>query len=96
MYERSGLHFLEIKEVCMDDGGSYTCSVTNAAGTATATAELHIQGELTDQRSGSSSIALSESCLIINDRGVNVSPAVSPPQVLLMTPPGEFFRLPTP
>ncbi|XP_050923881.1 myosin light chain kinase, smooth muscle-like, partial [Lates calcarifer] len=44
MYERSGLHFLEIKEVCMDDGGSYTCSVTNAAGTATATAELHIQG----------------------------------------------------
>ncbi|KAF0026982.1 hypothetical protein F2P81_021719 [Scophthalmus maximus] len=44
VYERCGLHFLEIKEVCVDDAGSYTCSVTNSAGTATASAELHVQG----------------------------------------------------
>ncbi|XP_040912585.1 myosin light chain kinase, smooth muscle isoform X2 [Toxotes jaculatrix] len=44
MYERSGLHFLEIKEVCVDDAGSYTCLVTNSTGTVTATAELHVQG----------------------------------------------------
>lgn len=49
MYERSGLHFLEIKEVCVDDAGSYTCSISNHAGTVTATAELHIQGEPTNQ-----------------------------------------------
>ncbi|CAK6974033.1 myosin light chain kinase%2C smooth muscle [Scomber scombrus] len=43
MYERSGLHFLEIKEVCLEDAGSYTCSVSNSAGTAAATAELSVQ-----------------------------------------------------
>ncbi|XP_033842327.1 myosin light chain kinase, smooth muscle [Periophthalmus magnuspinnatus] len=43
MYERSGLHFLEIKEVCVEDGGSYTCIVSNNAGAATATADLNIQ-----------------------------------------------------
>eukprot|EP00064_Thunnus_orientalis_P023004 superscaffoldBa00008289_g23228 len=48
MYERSGLHFLEIKEVCLEDVGSYTCSVTNSAGTATATAELNVQSSPED------------------------------------------------
>ncbi|KAM6970665.1 myosin light chain kinase, smooth muscle [Aplochiton taeniatus] len=43
VYERSGLHFLEVSEVCLEDAGSYTCSVTNNAGTATATVELMIQ-----------------------------------------------------
>ncbi|XP_027146998.1 myosin light chain kinase, smooth muscle-like [Larimichthys crocea] len=43
-YERSGLHFLEIQEVCAEDAGSYTCLVTNSAGKATATATLHVQG----------------------------------------------------
>ncbi|XP_070771208.1 myosin light chain kinase, smooth muscle [Enoplosus armatus] len=44
MYERSGLHFLEIQEVCVEDAGNYTCLVTNSAGTATATAALNVQG----------------------------------------------------
>ncbi|XP_076602369.1 myosin light chain kinase, smooth muscle isoform X2 [Chaetodon auriga] len=44
IYERSGLHFLEIQEVCVEDAGSYTCLVTNSAGTATATAVLNVQG----------------------------------------------------
>ncbi|XP_047198478.1 myosin light chain kinase, smooth muscle [Hippoglossus stenolepis] len=44
IYERSGLHFLEIKDVCAEDAGTYTCSVSNGAGTATVSAELHIQG----------------------------------------------------
>ncbi|XP_042371511.1 myosin light chain kinase, smooth muscle-like, partial [Plectropomus leopardus] len=44
MFERSGLHFLEIKEVRVEDAGSYTCSVTNSAGTATASTTLHVQG----------------------------------------------------
>uniref|UniRef100_A0A671UG81 Myosin light chain kinase, smooth muscle n=1 Tax=Sparus aurata TaxID=8175 RepID=A0A671UG81_SPAAU len=43
MYERSGLHFLEIQEVCVEDAGSYTCLVINSAGTATATAVLNVQ-----------------------------------------------------
>ncbi|KAM4731434.1 myosin light chain kinase, smooth muscle isoform 1-T2 [Anableps anableps] len=44
VYELSGRHFLEIKEVQVEDAGSYTCSVTNSAGTATASAELIVQG----------------------------------------------------
>lgn len=52
MYERSGLHFLEIQEVRAEDAGSYTCLVTNSAGTATATAPLNVQGETTNQSSG--------------------------------------------
>ncbi|XP_045910375.1 myosin light chain kinase, smooth muscle-like [Micropterus dolomieu] len=51
MYERSGLHFLEIQEVRAEDAGSYTCSVTNSAGTATATAVLNIQGVPDDSSS---------------------------------------------
>uniref|UniRef100_A0A8C6U6M0 Myosin light chain kinase, smooth muscle n=1 Tax=Neogobius melanostomus TaxID=47308 RepID=A0A8C6U6M0_9GOBI len=45
VYERSGLHYLEIKEVCPEDGGSYTCVVSNCGGSSTATAELTIQSE---------------------------------------------------
>ncbi|XP_041807380.1 myosin light chain kinase, smooth muscle isoform X2 [Chelmon rostratus] len=44
IYERSGLHFLEIQEVCVEDAGSYTCLLTNSGGTATATAVLNVQG----------------------------------------------------
>ncbi|XP_046902304.1 myosin light chain kinase, smooth muscle isoform X1 [Hypomesus transpacificus] len=44
MVERSGVHFLEIRDVCVEDAGTYTCSVTNSAGTASATAELNVQG----------------------------------------------------
>ncbi|CAB1346625.1 unnamed protein product, partial [Coregonus sp. 'balchen'] len=44
MYEKSGIHFLEIRDVCVDDAGMYTCSVANSAGKATATAELIVQG----------------------------------------------------
>lgn len=49
MYERSGLHFLEIQEVCEEDAGDYTCLVTNSTGRATATTVLHVQGEPTNQ-----------------------------------------------
>ncbi|XP_014839628.1 PREDICTED: myosin light chain kinase, smooth muscle-like [Poecilia mexicana] len=44
VFELSGRHFLEIKEVQAEDAGSYTCSVTNSAGAATASAELIVQG----------------------------------------------------
>ncbi|KAK6310161.1 hypothetical protein J4Q44_G00200420 [Coregonus suidteri] len=44
MFEKSGVHFLEIRDVCEDDAGMYTCSVANSAGKATATAELNVQG----------------------------------------------------
>ncbi|XP_027880032.1 myosin light chain kinase, smooth muscle isoform X1 [Xiphophorus couchianus] len=44
VFELSGRHFLEIKEVQVEDAGSYTCSVTNSAGAATASAELIVQG----------------------------------------------------
>ncbi|XP_041700040.1 myosin light chain kinase, smooth muscle isoform X2 [Coregonus clupeaformis] len=44
MFEKSGVHFLEIQDVCEDDAGMYTCSVANSAGKATATAELNVQG----------------------------------------------------
>uniref|UniRef100_A0A8C7UT88 Myosin light chain kinase, smooth muscle n=1 Tax=Oncorhynchus mykiss TaxID=8022 RepID=A0A8C7UT88_ONCMY len=44
MFEKSGIHFLEIRDVCVDDAGMYTCSVANSAGKATATAELIVQG----------------------------------------------------
>ncbi|TDH06478.1 hypothetical protein EPR50_G00113760 [Perca flavescens] len=54
VYERSGLHFLEIQEVSAEDAGSYTCSVSNGVGTATATTTLTVQGEPTNQSPGSS------------------------------------------
>uniref|UniRef100_A0A4W5KJW9 Myosin light chain kinase, smooth muscle n=1 Tax=Hucho hucho TaxID=62062 RepID=A0A4W5KJW9_9TELE len=44
MFEKSGIHFLEIRDVCVDDAGMYTCSVANSAGKAMATAELIVQG----------------------------------------------------
>ncbi|KAF7659755.1 hypothetical protein LDENG_00293820 [Lucifuga dentata] len=50
MYEHSGLHFLEIKEVQLEDAGSYTCMVTSMAGTSSASAELSVQGEKTDHQ----------------------------------------------
>uniref|UniRef100_A0A673ANL2 Myosin light chain kinase, smooth muscle n=1 Tax=Sphaeramia orbicularis TaxID=375764 RepID=A0A673ANL2_9TELE len=46
---RNGLHFLEIKDACLDDVGGYTCLMTNGAGSATASTELSIQGESTNQ-----------------------------------------------
>uniref|UniRef100_A0A8C7FHJ4 Myosin light chain kinase, smooth muscle n=1 Tax=Oncorhynchus kisutch TaxID=8019 RepID=A0A8C7FHJ4_ONCKI len=53
MFEKSGIHFLEIRDVFVDDAGMYTCSVANSAGKATATAELipTSNGPLADQRS---------------------------------------------
>lgn len=44
MFERSGMHFLEICHVCSEDAGIYTCLVANNAGKASATAELIVQG----------------------------------------------------
>ncbi|XP_039503094.1 myosin light chain kinase, smooth muscle isoform X2 [Pimephales promelas] len=43
MFERSGMHFLEIRHVCSEDAGLYTCLVANSAGKASATAELIVQ-----------------------------------------------------
>ncbi|KAL7881804.1 hypothetical protein AOLI_G00086520 [Acnodon oligacanthus] len=44
MFERSGLHFLEIRCACSEDAGLYTCLLVNSAGKASATAELTVQG----------------------------------------------------
>ncbi|KPP74075.1 hypothetical protein Z043_106796, partial [Scleropages formosus] len=44
MFERSGVHFLEVSDARAEDAGTYTCSVMNNAGKAMATAELTIQG----------------------------------------------------
>ncbi|XP_030642366.1 myosin light chain kinase, smooth muscle [Chanos chanos] len=42
VFERSGIHFLEIRDVCAADAGIYTCSVSNSAGKAVGTAELNV------------------------------------------------------
>ncbi|XP_017213228.2 myosin light chain kinase, smooth muscle isoform X3 [Danio rerio] len=43
MFERSGMHFLEIRNVFSEDAGMYTCLVANSAGKASAAAELIMQ-----------------------------------------------------
>lgn len=48
MFERSGMHFLEICHVCSEDAGIYTCLVANNAGKTSATAELIVQGTDTE------------------------------------------------
>ncbi|XP_043085517.1 myosin light chain kinase, smooth muscle isoform X2 [Puntigrus tetrazona] len=42
-FERSGMHFLEIRRMCSEDAGVYTCLVANSAGKASASAELIAQ-----------------------------------------------------
>ncbi|XP_066542183.1 myosin light chain kinase, smooth muscle isoform X2 [Hoplias malabaricus] len=44
MFEKSGIHFLEIRCACAEDAGIYTCLLVNNAGKASATAELTVQG----------------------------------------------------
>uniref|UniRef100_A0AAR2J2Y9 Myosin light chain kinase, smooth muscle n=1 Tax=Pygocentrus nattereri TaxID=42514 RepID=A0AAR2J2Y9_PYGNA len=53
MFERSGLHFLEIRCACAEDAGLYTCLLANSAGKASAMAELTVQA-IGQQRSVSS------------------------------------------
>ncbi|XP_017325060.1 myosin light chain kinase, smooth muscle isoform X1 [Ictalurus punctatus] len=48
MFERSGLHFLEIRFAQAEDAGMYTCLLANSAGKASATTELIVQGSDTD------------------------------------------------
>ncbi|KAF4086994.1 hypothetical protein AMELA_G00090510, partial [Ameiurus melas] len=48
MFERSGLHFLEIRFAHAEDAGMYTCLLANSAGKASATTELIVQGSDTD------------------------------------------------
>ncbi|XP_028662306.1 myosin light chain kinase, smooth muscle [Erpetoichthys calabaricus] len=43
MFEKSGIHFLEIQNVKFEDKGIYTCCITNGAGKASASAELIVQ-----------------------------------------------------
>ncbi|XP_016098877.1 myosin light chain kinase, smooth muscle-like [Sinocyclocheilus grahami] len=43
MFERSGMHFLEIRHMCSEDAGVYSCLVANSAGKASAAAELIAQ-----------------------------------------------------
>lgn len=45
MFERSGIHFLEICAAQCEDAGSFVCLVKNSAGKALATAELTIQSK---------------------------------------------------
>ncbi|XP_027020238.2 myosin light chain kinase, smooth muscle isoform X1 [Tachysurus fulvidraco] len=48
MFERSGLHFLEIRCAHAEDAGTYTCLLANSAGKASATTELIVQGSDTN------------------------------------------------
>ncbi|XP_053352357.1 myosin light chain kinase, smooth muscle isoform X1 [Clarias gariepinus] len=48
MFERSGLHFLEIRFALPVDAGVYTCLLANSAGKASTTTELIVQGSDTD------------------------------------------------
>lgn len=43
IFDRSGMHFLEIRHMCSEDAGVYTCLVANSAGKASAAAELIAQ-----------------------------------------------------
>ncbi|CAM9630372.1 unnamed protein product [Lampetra planeri] len=43
VYEKSSLHFLEVLDVKEEDSGVYTCTITNSAGKASASAELIVQ-----------------------------------------------------
>ncbi|MGH0147854.1 UNVERIFIED_CONTAM: hypothetical protein FKN15_062916, partial [Acipenser sinensis] len=43
LFEKSGIHFLEIRDAQPEDSGMYTCSVVNSAGKASASAELTVQ-----------------------------------------------------
>ncbi|KAI9534600.1 hypothetical protein NQZ68_012833 [Dissostichus eleginoides] len=56
IYERAGLHFLEIKEVSVGDAGSYSCLISNDAGNATAVTSLNIEG-VPGESSSSSSVS---------------------------------------
>ncbi|XP_065607387.1 palladin-like [Cyrtonyx montezumae] len=44
MFEKTGIHFLEIQNVRLADAGIYTCTVVNSAGKASVSAELTVQG----------------------------------------------------
>uniref|UniRef100_A0A9J7XUE5 Myosin light chain kinase, smooth muscle n=1 Tax=Cyprinus carpio carpio TaxID=630221 RepID=A0A9J7XUE5_CYPCA len=59
MFERSGMHFLEIRHMCSEDAGVYTCLVANSAGKASAAAELIAQGNTEGYRLTEKQIRLS-------------------------------------
>lgn len=44
MFEKTGIHYLEIQNVQLADAGVYTCMVVNSAGKASVSAELTVQG----------------------------------------------------
>lgn len=44
MFEKTGIHYLEIQNVQLADAGIYTCMVVNSAGKASVSAELTVQG----------------------------------------------------
>uniref|UniRef100_A0A8C1IUQ4 Myosin light chain kinase, smooth muscle n=1 Tax=Cyprinus carpio TaxID=7962 RepID=A0A8C1IUQ4_CYPCA len=60
MFERSGMHFLEIRHMCSEDAGVYTCLVANSAGKASAAAELIAQGNTEGYRLTEKQIRLSK------------------------------------
>ncbi|XP_041118018.1 myosin light chain kinase, smooth muscle-like isoform X1 [Polyodon spathula] len=47
LFEKSGIHFLEIRDAQLEDSGMYTCSVVNSAGKASSSAELTVQSSAT-------------------------------------------------
>ncbi|PIO30434.1 hypothetical protein AB205_0077200, partial [Aquarana catesbeiana] len=44
MYDKSGVHYLEIRDVCREDAGNYSVTVTNSCGRSSVCAELVVQG----------------------------------------------------
>jgi len=43
--EENDFHWLEITDITSDDAGTYTCTIQNSAGRASASAELEVFGK---------------------------------------------------
>ncbi|KAJ8253328.1 hypothetical protein GJAV_G00211680 [Gymnothorax javanicus] len=84
MYEKSGIHFLEISDARTEDSGTYTCSVVNSAGKATATADLVLQG---------SASASNIECSVNQPASINTLPKKSDPHTAESTSNGLITEL---
>uniref|UniRef100_A0A4W3HZ23 Myosin light chain kinase, smooth muscle n=1 Tax=Callorhinchus milii TaxID=7868 RepID=A0A4W3HZ23_CALMI len=58
--EKSGIHYLEIRAVRLEDAGSYTCSLMNNSGKASSSAELLVQMNKDQQLRVQSTVSLQQ------------------------------------